>query len=160
MTFRAAVQATGLTPSDGLQAIAADHKVCIVTKKGGAKPTGSVDMDAAYSAKEPHANRWDYGIGFQLGGTEFTVWVEPHSATSSHEVTTMIKKLLWLKEKLGAPDFLQLRLLTDQTGKANQRRFWWVTAGKINIRRGTVQEKQLAKFGLNYPVRSFRLGLD
>lgn len=160
MTFLAAARAAGLTPSVGLQAITRDHKACIVVRKGQNQPTGSIDTDAAYSAIEAQVNRWDYGLGFEHRVAECAVWVEPHSATSTHEVSTMIRKLQWLKDKLATPEYEQLRLMTEQTGQVGLRKYWWVTTGRISIRRGTPQEKQLANVGLNYPVRSFRLGKE
>jgi hypothetical protein len=119
-----------------------------------------VAVDTHYRTSEPKSSRWDYVIGFDRDGVDYVVWVEPHSATSTHEITTMINKFKWLRDKLALDDYGQLRLLTERTGQARLRKYWWVTTGKINIRRGTPQEKRLAIVGLNYPVALFRLGQE
>lgn len=152
MSFIDAASAAGLTPSAGLQKLEKGDRKC-VRKQNGTVFSGSVNIDDSYRAIEPQANRWDYGIGCQVDGVEFAVWVEPHSATSTHEISTVLKKLQWMKDKLAMQEFSELRQLTERTRQKGLRQFWWVTTGRINIRSGTPQANKLAQAGLNFPCK-------
>lgn len=158
MNFEEATKMAKLSSVAGLGALSSRDKPCIKIARGFGQPLGSIDIDENFRPAEPQANRWDYAVGFEIKSELCVVWVEPHSATSTHEITTMLNKLEWLKCKLRSEPFYGLRKLTDHSGKMNLRRFWWVTAGKVNIRRGTPQEKRLAQAGLNFPVSNFTLG--
>ena len=159
MTFIAAADAANLPVEKGLSAVNADDRVCIQFADR-TSCTGSVDMDDAYRIAEGQSNRWDYGIGYRVENDEFAVWIEPHSATSDREVATMVKKLKWLKNKLAQEDFEALRKLTEKAAKKGFKRFWWVTDGKIGIRKGTKDTNLLSKQGLNFPCRMVTLGRD
>lgn len=154
-----AAQAANLVAKAGLSAVKSQDRCCIqfATKT---RCAGSVDIDEAYRIAEGQSNRWDYGIGYSVEHDEFAVWIEPHSATSGHEVTTMLRKLKWLKDKLATEDFKALRKLTENAAKNDFKRFWWVTSGKIGIRKGTKEANLLSKKGLNFPCRTVTLGRD
>lgn len=68
---------------------------------------GSVNIDSCLSNLYPQGNRWDYC--FAYNGEVF--FVEVHSAITS-EVSTVIKKLNWLKSWLEneAPDINALTI--------------------------------------------------
>jgi hypothetical protein len=157
LTFIEAARAAGLSAKNGLQALEARDRGCVQCTTDTSF-AGSVNMDEAYRATEGQFNRWDYGLGFRIGAEEFAVWIEPHSATSAREVTTMLRKLQWLKDKIATDDFEGLRILTDRARRAGLRQFWWVTVGKISIRPGTQEANRLAKAGLNFPCRTVKLG--
>jgi len=159
LNFIDAANAANLPVSDGIQAMKARDRVKVKCS-AGTTLSGSVNMDEAYRVSEPQSNRWDYGLGFSKAANEFAVWIEPHSATSASEVTTMLRKLQWLKDKLSTEDFGGLRRLTEKTQRANLRPFWWVAHGKIGFRKGTTNAIRLAKAGLNFPCRQVSLGKD
>ena len=156
MKFSDAVRQAGLTPSEGLQGLEEGDRKCI-RKQSRTIFNGSVNIDASYREIEPQANRWDYGIGCQVDGVDFAVWVEPHSAASEHEISMMLRKLQWMKDKLATQKFEELRKLTEQTRKKGLRQFWWVTTGRINIRNGTPQANRLAQAGLNFPRKELNI---
>lgn len=157
MTFVEAAKVAKVQVADGIQALEAPHRLMVQCAKG-IKFSGSVNLDEAYRMAEPQSNRWDYGLGFKMANTEYAVWIEPHSATSTHEITTMLRKLMWLKGKLASDEFAQLYGLTQKTRNARMRQFWWVTSGKISIRPGTTAAVKLAKGGLNFPCRRVTVG--
>ena len=110
--------------------------------------TGSVYLDEALMAQPEHAraNRWDYGLGYKptsLAG-EWAVWVEVHPATT-REVSTVLKKLQWLKDWLNG-EAGALRDLTDRTPEA--RRFVWIASNGVNIRSNTPQARRLRQKNL------------
>jgi len=105
---------------------------------------GSVDIDACTAAKYPDANRWDYA----LAHNQKIYFVEIHPAITS-EVSTMLKKLRWLKNWLNdhAPEINKL--------KAEQP-YYWVQSGKCAILKGSNQERKIAQEKLK-PVACLNL---
>jgi hypothetical protein len=157
MSFQNAALNAGIPSREGLQALEARDRRCIVSV--GVNLTASINVDAHFAETEARSNRWDYGIGYESDGKHFAIWVEPHSATSTHEITTMIRKFEWLKDKLATEPFVELQRLTTNTRENGLRQFWWVTTGKISIRRDTPQAKRLAASGINYPERQVQIRL-
>lgn len=157
MSFVDAAKAAGVPVSNGIQALEATDRATIECARG-ISFSGSVNLDEAYRVAEPQSNRWDYGLGFRIATEEYAVWIEPHSATSTREITKMLRKLQWLKDKLASKDFEQLSRLTKRTRIAKYRQFWWVTSGKIGIRPGTTDANRLAKNGLNFPCKRVTVG--
>jgi hypothetical protein len=87
----------------------------------------------------PNDPRWDYGIGVRSPRAgERIVWVEVHSASSSH-VHAVLSKLAWLKKWLAT----SAPLLAEFRGE-----FWWVATGSVAIQPGSPQRKKLASQGL------------
>jgi hypothetical protein len=159
LNFSDATTEAGLSAKLGLQGLKSVDRQC-VKKVPAATITGSIDLDDTFRAAEAQANRWDYGVGFSLAGIDYATWIEPHSATSVSEISTMIRKLQWLRDKLGTDDFDHLRRLTEKTRAAGLRQYWWVTLGKISFRPGTNDANRLARAGLNFPRRAVTLGKD
>ena len=75
---------------EGLGALGAYSKKIIIPKN--ATLDGSLDIDSETAMLYPSDNRWDYAIG--CDGKVY--YIEVHSAITS-EVSTVIKKLKWLK---------------------------------------------------------------
>jgi hypothetical protein len=119
---------------------------------------GSVDVDAAFQHIEAQANRWDYGVGFEVDTVHFAAWIEPHSATSPREISVMIRKLRWMKDKLSTEEFKQLRRLTSRTTEKGWRAFWWVTLGRVGFRSGSREANRIALAGLNFPCKCAEVG--
>ena len=119
--------------------------------------TGSVDLDKNFRGAEPNANRWDYGVGFS-NNKEFVIWVEPHPASSSREVETVLKKLEWLQLKLKKPEYSGLSDLTEATRQKGEHPFRWLYKGKMRFRRGGREERLLAQKGLKLPERHIQIG--
>lgn len=154
--FLDAANAAGLNGKDGKQAIKTKYRGQ-VSVKDNAEFSGSVDLDEHFKATEPNDNRWDYGVGFNVGH-EFALWIEPHPASSSGEIAVMIKKLEWLKAKLQTPDFQGLADLTRAAKEKGEIPFRWLYTGRMSFRRGSKQDKQLAQKGLKFPQRSIQVG--
>ena len=122
--------------------------------------TASVDLDAIFHDDEPGASRWDYGLGLKNArGRELALWVEPHPASSTSEVHTMIDKLVWLKKKLARPEFSAMQALTsaaERHGSVYAFR-WLAMTGDITIRAGSAEARRLSSNGLAMPVRHLAL---
>lgn len=114
--------------------------------------TGSIELDEALKSDPEHANasRWDYGLGYQSpNGLESALWVEVHSAETG-EVSTVLRKLRWLKDYLPA-NCPELWSLTAQTPE--NLRFVWVASGRYAIPSNAPQLRALRTAGLDPPVR-------
>lgn len=142
MTFREAVQRTrGLENAwrDGFQALRAEDKPHIQAEKTRAL-RGSVDIDAAYQQAEPHANRWDFAIGYQHSNREKEVvyWVELHTASDS-QIKVVIRKAQWL-----------LSWFTGAGKRLSrfEKEILWVSSGATKISPTAPQRKQMAQAGL------------
>ncbi|MCX8038074.1 MAG: hypothetical protein N3D11_13675 [Candidatus Sumerlaeia bacterium] len=149
MTFQSAVQAT---PSvckayeGGLKALGKySLKVCC---KKPHQLTGSINLEKALRRREPKSPLWDYGIGYRTRASEKAIWIEVHSASSTH-VKDVLNKLRWLKNwlRLSAPE---LHALTHGD-------FYWIATGKIAITAHSPQAKQLAAEGLQGPMKRLYL---
>lgn len=159
VTFAAAVRAAPKPVADALcagkQALAKDHRAKVACDDE-ARWTGSIELDEALKKAPGHAsaNRWDYGLGYKHPlGQESALWVEIHSAYTS-EVSTVIKKLQWLKTYLQAscPDLWRLTQATPQA-----QRFVWVASGKFAILNNSPQLRALRAAGLERPVPKLTL---
>ena len=156
-TFEAAAMKAGLTVQPGKSAIKNEYRHG-VTVRAAHKFLVSVDLDADLKATEPGAHRWDYGLGLSdRDGRESAWWVEPHPASSTHEVTTMLAKLEWLTAKLRSPEFAKLQALTNAARLKGIAFRWLALSGGICIRPGTSQARRLAVHGLAAPTRHVAL---
>lgn len=116
----------------------------------------SVDLDAAFGAVEPNAAVWDAGIGLHRRDRAFeeiVVWIEPHPASSTGTVGQMLNKLDWLKAKLSAVQFTGFRALTEGSQRRGSAFRWLARTGRIRIRPGSREHRQLIKAGLGMPSR-------
>lgn len=151
MTFRDAVQGTPSIRAHyrpGLQALPHGH-ASRIRCTNARRLTGSVNLDAALQLMQPHAQRWDYGVGLRRRESDVAVWVEVHPGSSS-SVTDMLAKLQWLKNWLGT----EATALRDLT----QGDYHWVsTDATIAITPDSQQAKKLAAAGLRGPTRVLNL---
>ncbi len=120
----------------GLQALERDHSKKVRDYKND-KLEGSLDLDQCVKSIYPNSNRWDYIIGYNSKA----LFVEVHSAQTG-EVTTMIKKLNWLKDWLNtkAPGLKKI--------KDKQTPFIWLSSSKVDIPRYSSEYKRLAAAGI------------
>ena len=114
----------------GLQALGANrNKIELAdTRQCG----GSIDIDGATTAIYPQQNRWDYCFSYK-GEVYF---VEVHSANTG-EVSTVLRKLQWLKDWLHnhAPDINALKA-------ASQQPFYWIQSNGFHILPNSAQYRQ------------------
>ena len=148
MTFKEAVEAAQPPVNEsyrqGKQAMERGHKEH-VSCQDKARLTGSIALDDVLRQQKPNNSRWDYGLGYKsTSGDEWAIWVEVHSATT-REVSTVLKKLQWLKDWLNA-EADQLRQLTERSNK--EFRYVWIASSGVNIPRHHRQAKVLARSGL------------
>ena len=155
MTFEDAVQAAPRPVSGayrrGKQGLERRHRNGVTCGDPG-RLTGSVNLDLALAREAGYANqpRWDYGLGYQPPrGLEQAVWIEVHKATTQ-EVSTVLKKLQWLRDWLNA-EAEQLRRLTDRADE--NIRFVWIASAGISIPPNSRQARQLSQSGIR-KVRS------
>ncbi len=144
MTFKEALNQTPQLATAwraGLQALRAEDRPHIKAENTR-KLTGSADIDAAYLAVQPNANRWDFGIGYQHTNREAEViyWVETHTASDS-EVSVVIKKAQWLLGWLKTEG----KLLA-----AFERDIYWVASGRTKFTPAATKLKQLALMGVKF----------
>lgn len=156
MEFIEAARAAGLDGMPGKKAVKAEYRAQI-TVRGGVRFSGSVDLDKHFQKSEPNANRWDYGIGFNHG-VNFALWVEPHPASGASEVDAVIRKLDWLKSKLGSPGYEGLAALTTAAQKNGEIPFRWLYSGRTSFRSGGNEARQLAQHGMRLPERHLSIG--
>lgn len=151
MTFEAALKAAGPPAADhfkpGLQALGgyANRIMCSEPRRF----RGSVDLDSAFRHTQPHANRWDFGLGFSENGGESAIWIEVHPATTS-EVKTVLEKLSRLQEWLNR-DAPHLRKIT--TRKSGARNYFRIATAGVHINRSSPQFRRLSEAGLDTPRR-------
>ena len=93
-----------------------------------------VAIDDDCQSSYPHANRWDYVVGYERTEQAIAHFIEVHSAETS-EVGTVEKKFQWLLDFLAAEEQTHLRKLPAE--------FHWVASGRVNIPKHTPQYKKL-----------------
>jgi hypothetical protein len=147
----AAPQPVAAALQKGKQALSKAHRAQVVCEDE-ARWTGSIELDEALKKMPEHAaaSRWDYGLGYKdPAGLESALWVEVHSAETG-EVSTVLKKLKWLKDYLPAkcPELWALTLKAP--GKL---RFVWVASGRCAILPNSPQMRALRPAGLDPPVQ-------
>jgi len=142
MSFKKAVTETHLLENafeKGLGALRPEDKPHIQTEDTR-KLSGSVDIDKAYTAEEPNANRWDFAIGYRHSNrrTDFIYWVELHTASDS-QVKVVIKKAQWLLNWFKGHGH-RLAMF--------EREIVWVSSGSTHLTPSSSQKKQMAQTGL------------
>ena len=151
MTFRLAVESTPSVAAfyrPGLQALS-KHDAQRIHCANSRRLTGSVNVDNALRETQPHAKRWDYGIGLRRGNGEVAVRVEVHPASST-SIAVMLDKLRWLK------NWLQTQ--APALHKLTQDDFYWLSTGApIAITANSKHAKRLASVGLRGPLRVLAL---
>lgn len=146
--FREAIESTEEICSsyrEGLRALGPNaSKVFVSNPK---QIDGSIDIDASSSKMYPHANRWDYAIGY----SKKVFYVEIHPAYTA-EVTKMIAKLQWLKKwlKQKAPKLERI--------EKGSPPYSWIQSGKGGILPGSRQAKMAAAYGLPVKTTYFKIG--
>lgn len=151
--FEAAAVIAGLTVKPGKSAVKNEYRKGVTSRRAH-RFLASVDLDADLKLIEPGAHRWDYGLGLiDAQGKESAWWVEPHPASSMHEVNRMLAKLEWLTAKLESPEFAKLHALTDAARLKGIAFRWLALSGDICIRPGSSQARRLALRGLAAPTR-------
>lgn len=148
MTFKQAVEATPDVATSfrtGLTALATYSSKVSVSDTNQLQ--GSIDIDTATTAKYPNANRWDYAFAYK--GEAF--FIEVHSANTS-EVSTVIKKLQWLKDWLHhqAPEINKLKA-------KNLPPFYWIQSKGFAILKTSPQYRTAAQ---NKIMPIARLNID
>jgi hypothetical protein len=96
---------------------------------------GSVDIDACTTRKYPNANRWDYALAY----SQKVYFIEVHSA-NTNQVSTVLRKLQWLKDWLisNAPEINKLKA---------QQPYYWIMSNNNHIR-GSSKARQISQAGL------------
>ncbi len=151
MTFKDAVEKTsGLENAwrAGLKALRTRDKPHIRAEDTHSLK-GSVDLDSAYMAAEPNANRWDYAIAYRHTNREEDVvyWVELHSGNDS-EINVVIKKAQWL-----------IYWLKNTGTKLNklEKDILWVSSGSTRLSPSAPQRKRMAEVGLRQVGSTLRI---
>jgi len=160
VTFEDAVKTAPLPVSGayqpGKQALKGEHRDQ-VTCRDSRRFTGSIDLEAALNTGQGQRamNPWDYGIGFrERDGREAALWVEVHPASTT-EVSTVLKKLVWLRSWL-VQEAPALHTLT-RSRAAGQSYFWLATASGVHITANSPQARRLRLAGLDLPRRTLEL---
>lgn len=123
---------------DGLGGIKRQERVCF-DDAVRARFEDSLDLDGALAAIPEHknANRWDYLLGDRVGLE--IVAIEPHTATTAHEATTVINK------RKAAREQLRPHLREDVT---SIRRWLWVASGRIDFADIEKERRRLDQNGI------------
>lgn len=128
----------------GLSALGTHSQKVIVPKEKVVN--GSLEIDEATKKLYPNYNRWDY----VLSVNDKCYFVEVHSANTG-EVSTVLRKLVWLKT------WLQTRApLIDALKASHVTPYYWVQSAGCDIPKHTRQYKLAAKEGL-LPVGHLRI---
>lgn len=134
----------------GLQALRAQDRAHIRAGRPQ-QLRGSIDVDLALRPSQPHANRWDFAIGYRHAGShdDFIYWVEVHTAAED-QIPVVLRKLAWLRGWLS----LEGRPL----GKDNfDRQFIWISSGRTTFTPDSPQSRRLAQSGLKHVGRVLRI---
>ncbi len=147
MTFKQAVEATPDVATGfrtGLSALGDYSSKVSVTNTNQLQ--GSIDIDTCTTAKYPNDNRWDYAFAYK--GEAF--FIEVHSANTS-EVSTVIKKLQWLKDWLNqkAPEINKLKAKKLPA-------FYWIQSKGFSIPKTSPQYRLAGSAGIK-PIAKLRL---
>ena len=137
----------------GLDALRAQDKVRIDPESTStAHLRGSVDIDTAWMALDPHGNRWDFAIGYQHlnRSDEFIYWVETHTGADD-QIGVMFRKLTWLKTWLKGAG----RKLAEFDSL-----YVWIPSGATSFTQGSSQVRKLADKGIIYSGSKFRIPLN
>lgn len=147
MTFQAAVR-SNLEISNcfqsGLRALGNDSRKIVI--KNTSLCEGSVDLDTCLSKTYPQQNRWDYCLSYN--GEVF--FVEVHSAITS-EVSTVIKKLDWLKNWLMAS-----ATELDKLKAKSRTPYYWVQSSGFSILPQSKQFRAVVQAGIK-PIARLEL---
>lgn len=140
LTFAESVRATPDVQNcyqEGLRAILERERSKIVLLDTRACE-GSVYIDACTTAQYPNDNRWDYCFSYK--GEVF--FVEVHTANSS-EVSTVIRKLLWLKNWLNshAPEINKLKAKSVTP-------YYWIQSSGYHIPPRSRQYREADRAGI------------
>jgi len=108
--------------------------------------SGSVDLDETTKPKYPQDNRWDYIFCYK----KEVFFIEVHSANTG-EVSTVLRKLQWLKDWLNtkAPEINKLKC--KKIGP-----YFWVQSNGFHIPAGSPQHRQAVQNGIK-PVACVNL---
>lgn len=68
--------------------------------------SANIDKELAKDPAEANANRWDYFLCVRKRRTHFPIYVEVHGV-SVEEAPKLLKKLVWLKNKIAAEPWPQ-----------------------------------------------------
>ena len=123
---------------NGLQAIAKPDKVSLQVTRTKAK---SVDIDRCLEEDYPNDNRWDYAVFIETDDILNTAFIEIHPANES-EVDAVIKKAQWMKRWIVDNDLL---IITEN------RKFFWVSSGKVKVSKNSQKIRLLRKQGIEGP---------
>ena len=103
---------------------------------------GSVDIDTTVTRLYPQANRWDYCLSYK--GEAF--FVEVHSANTG-EVSTVLRKLQWLK------DWLHAHAPSINALKAKPNAYYWIQSDSFHIPATSSQYRQAVQANLKPVAR-------
>ncbi|VVE78085.1 hypothetical protein [Pandoraea sputorum] len=154
--FSKAANDADVTHHSGKNALAGKYRD-LVSLHPQCKHTGSVDLDDHFREAEPNAPRWDYGLGIATGAQEYVFWLEPHPASSTSEVASMVRKAKWLQAKLAEPSFSGLKEMTRTTAVHGYKPFQWVFTGDLRVVPGSKEARALAQAGIDFPTRHTKL---
>jgi len=145
-------EADHLQLKNGLTALKRGEGKGRILAKDSKQILGSADIDGDCLRAAPHANRWDYVIGYCRSGKVVAYFVEVHSA-NTRNVSEIKKKLAWLVQ-----DFLR----NENNAKlaALPREIHWVASGKVRIPKHTRQYRFLTTLrtkGLHGPSKQLTM---
>ena len=135
---------------EGLGALRAEDKPHVKPEDTSTtRLRGSVFIDEALLAQDPHGNRWDFAIGYQHANRsdEFVYWIETHTGSDS-QIKVMLKKLAWLQDWMKG-DGKELAKF--------DRLYVWAPSGATSFTKGSTQVKILATKGLHYAGSVFKI---
>lgn len=113
--------------------------------------TGSVNLDKALKDLLPNDPSWDYGIGYKVINTEYTLWVELHPASSSRHVEEVLQKLRWLKSWLGCHGAALRRFPSA---------YFWLSTDGVALSPHSPQRRRLSQAGLRGSQSMLNLDRD
>ncbi len=149
MTFRQAVAACPQLRDhyrQGLGGLGGDRNR--VTINNGRLIKGSVNVEMAQRQAGGEGHTWDYGVGVATAGDDLAIWIEVHSANSTH-VQLVLDKLQSL-----------ITLLLNHAPELNAlpKRFVWLATGAVYIAPDSRERRRLNSRGVI--LRSKQLDLQ
>lgn len=145
--FQRAVRATPVVADalqPGLQALGANS----VYVENGSQALGSVNIEVAVGDLPEGETPWDYLVGAPGNDGEVAHWIEIHPASSTGNVSEVLKKHTWLMHWLAE---------SAQSLKALPPRFVWIATGSVTLTPRSSGRRRVALAGIEFRGRRYPL---
>jgi hypothetical protein len=127
-----------------MQALRPEHRG-LIARESRRCIIDSLEFDLAMRREHETESRWDYLASIK--NSREPIGIEPHTASSDHEITSVIRKKTWSEQ-----------LLRSHLESGVQVREWfWVSSGNVRFSRMERASRRLDQAGITFAGRLLRL---